>query len=299
VSSTKKYLFGLIGHPVSHSLSPQLHGAAFAYHGLVGDYRLLDVKPEKIASEFETIKKKGFNGINVTIPHKQAVMPLLDEVSTEAGQVGAVNTIAFDGGKCIGYNTDVYGFSKSLGEAIERENIDTEWSKSALVVGCGGAARAVVAGLCEMGYFDISIFGRDKTKACEFVSTLCKSFGPRGELLRESSLLRAIDSLDEETIAGKFLFVNATPLGQRGEALPGWFSESMAKLDRRALVYDLVYSRDENPTPTEALARANNLSSIDGLDMLVYQAARAFEIWTGLSVPAETMKHGLNFPGRD
>lgn len=278
---------------------------------------------DELPAKFNWLKKNGFNGVNVTIPHKQAVMPLIDEIVDDARSVGAVNTIVFDdvsnvrsdnksvfddaenagaksnalenaSSRSTGHNTDVYGFSKSLAETLKHEQIDTEWSKSAIVLGCGGAARAVVAGLCELGYLDISIFGRDKQKANDFVVQLAKSLGPRGQLLLEGSLLRCVESLTDEILSTKFVLINATPAGQNEEPLPDWLSNAVAKLDKRALVYDLVYSKTEFPTPLEECARANSLASVDGLDMLVYQAARAFEIWTGRTVPPDCMKAGLN-----
>lgn len=289
----KKYLLGLIGHPVKHSLSPLLHEAALSFHNMHGEYCLLDIHPDALPAKFDELKRSGFVGVNVTIPHKQAVMPLLDEVVPDAKSIGAVNTIVFSGEKTVGHNTDVYGFARSLQEAIERENINTDWCRSVLVVGCGGAAKAVVAGLCELGFLDISVFGRDSKKASNFVAELANSLGPRGQLLFEGSLLRCIERLDEESLSAKFLLVNTTPAGQNGEPLPDWFSEALSKLDKRSLVYDLVYSKTEFPTALEECARKHSLSSVDGLDMLVYQAARAFEIWTGLAVPADCMKVGL------
>lgn len=291
--SKKKYLLGLIGHPVKHSLSPLLHEAALSFHNLNGEYRLLDIQPDQLAVKFDELKRTGFDGVNVTIPHKQAVIPLLDEVVEDARSVGAVNTIVFSGGKTVGHNTDVYGFSRALRDAIDRENIDTNWSKSVLVIGCGGAAKAVVAGLCEMGFLDISIFGRDFKKSSKFVVELANSLGPRGQLLIEGSMLRSVEQLNEESLSAKFLLVNATPVGQNGEPLPDWFSEALARLDKRTLIYDLVYSKTEYPTTLEERARALSLPSVDGLDMLVYQAARAFEIWTGRAVPSDCMKAGL------
>lgn len=275
---------------------------------------------DELPAKFNWLKKNGFNGVNVTIPHKQAVMPLLDEIVDGAESVGAVNTIVFDDVKNVkkdldgaknvnadqtnalenvsrrstGHNTDVYGFSKSLVETLQHEQIDTEWSKSAIVIGCGGAARAVVAGLYELGYLDISIFGRDKQKANDFVVQLAKSLGPRGQLLIESSLLRCVESLTDEILSTKFILINATPAGQNEEPLPDWLSNAVGKLDKRALVYDLVYSKTEFPTALEECSRANSLASVDGLDMLIYQAARAFEIWTGRTVPPDCMKASLN-----
>lgn len=286
----KKYLLGLIGHPVKQSLSPLLHEAALSFHHLQGEYRLLDIHPDELPSKFDELKGLGFDGVNVTIPHKQAVMPLLNEVVADAKSVGAVNTIVFSGDKAIGHNTDVYGFARSLNEAIVREKIDTDWSKSVLLIGCGGAAKAVVAGLCELGFLDISVFGRDSKKSNIFVRELANSLGPRGQLLLEGAMLRTVERLDEDSLSAKFLLVNATPAGQSGEPLPDWFSESLARLDKRTLVYDLVYSKTEFPTALEECARKLSLPSVDGLDMLVYQAARAFEIWTGLAVPADCMK---------
>ncbi len=295
------FQLGLIGHPVKHSLSPLLHEAALLYSGLKGEYVLFDVDPKRLESSLQELAARGLRGVNVTIPHKQAVMPFLTELSDEARYVGAVNTIVFeDGGKTWqGHNTDVYGFSKSLSEALEREHVDKEWSKAVLVVGCGGAARAVVAGLCDLGYMDISVYGRDSEKAKSFVSSIAKSFGPKGDLLLQSNLLRAVESIEDEQMLGtKFLLVNATPMGQDAKPLPDWFSECVSKLDRRAFIYDLVYSRMDMATPLEDLAQSLRLASIDGLDMLIYQAARAFEIWTGHAVPAECMKNALERTGR-
>lgn len=297
----ENFQLGLIGHPVKHSLSPLLHEAALSYLGLKGGYRLFDIDPIDLESSLFELGKQGLRGVNVTIPHKQAVMPFLTELTDEAKYVGAVNTIVFDddGKRLTGHNTDVYGFSKSLTEALEREHVDKLWSKAVLVIGCGGAARAVVAGLCDLGYYDIAVYGRDSQKAHTFVSSLAKSFGSKGDLLLQSNLLRVIENLeDENEIRSKLLLVNATPMGQDAKPLPDWFSACVSNLDRRAFIYDLVYSKMDMATPLEELAQSKGYASIDGLDMLIYQAARAFEIWTSRAVPVECMRGALEQLGR-
>ncbi|MBX9667050.1 MAG: shikimate dehydrogenase [Candidatus Obscuribacterales bacterium] len=276
-------------------MSPCLHEAALSYCGLTGEYQLLDTGLHTLSDSFARVKRLGFNGVNVTIPHKENIIKLLDDVSQEAKQIGAVNTIKFSkNGTATGFNTDVFGFSKSLTEALKRESIDTEWSRSTLVLGSGGAARAVVAGLMELGYLDISVFARTKEKGTEFVKDLCRKLGPKGELMFESTAIRAVDSLDESVLNDKSILINATPIGMDGNPPPDWLLGAISSLDRRAFIYDLVYSRlTDQPTPIESVAQLLGLSSIDGTAMLIFQALRAFEIWTGMQVPVDCMKNAL------
>ncbi len=265
-----------------------------SYHGLTGEYQLVDTGLHTLSDSFSRVKCLGFHGVNVTIPHKESIIKLLDEVSEEAKQIGAVNTILFSKNGSCGYNTDVFGFSKSLDEALKRANIDTDWSRSTLVLGAGGAARAVIAGLMDLGYLDISVFARSKEKSTAFVKDLCQKLGPKGELMLESTAIRPVDTLDESVLNDKSIVVNATPIGMDGNPPPDWLLSAISSLDRRAFIYDLVYSRlTDQPTPIESIAQLLGLASIDGTEMLIYQALRAFEIWTGLLVPVDCMKNAL------
>ena len=255
--SGKRY--SVIGHPIGHTMSPFIHQRLFEINEIGAEYSKLDIAPEKLDTEFGTLRR--LNGFNVTIPHKQAIISLLDELDGSAELCGAVNTVSV-GEKVIGYNTDKYGFTA----ALSRAGIDL--SGNILICGIGGASRAVAFAAAEKGCkitFGIRKGSEDKAR------TLCAEIGARfGEI--ETKII----SYDE--IDGEYdLAVNATPVGMYPNTEKSVLSEE--QICRCKAVYDLIY----NPEETEFLrmARKNGIKCDGGMSMLVLQAAKAHEIWYG------------------
>lgn len=255
--------FGLIGYPVEHSLSPILHRAALQEFGLRGDYTLFPVAPNDnsgLKHLLAQMRQGEIHGLNVTIPYKQRIIPLLDEITTTAQAIGAVNTIAQQGGRLIGYNTDAEGFWADL------QTFGMDTPGTALVLGAGGAARAVVFALQQQGW-EIWVAARRIEQAQELLTQLA----PQGRSLH-------LSALEKEDLSSVRLIVNATPAGMppHSDHSP-W--PARAAFPPQAKVYDLIY----NPRETKWMqaARTAGLPVRNGLGMLVEQAARAFEIWTG------------------
>lgn len=256
---------GILGWPLDHTLSPVIHNAALTHLGLDCVYIPFPTPPEALRDAVVGLGALGAIGANVTMPHKETVVDLLDEVSAEASEVGAVNTIARRGERFVGHNTDVSGFADFVKE-------DTGYNilgKRALVVGAGGAARAIVRALIGLRAADIGIAARRADVAARVARlTPCARVvpwddGPRG-------------ATDADVV------VNTTPVGMAGEdALPG------ARFRSGQLVVDLIYE----PPGTRLLqrARAAGADARGGLGMLVHQAAATFEIWTGAEAPLEVM----------
>lgn len=280
VITGKTKLLGVIGHPVEHSLSPLMHNAAIASLRLDYVYLPLPVKPEDLELALNGFGAIGLKGFNITIPHKQAILPLLSEVSQIAQEVGAVNTVWRTDSLWAGTNTDVEGFIAPL------ETYSHDWSKTiAVILGSGGAARAVVAGCARLGCAQIHVVGRNGLKLKEFLTSWGDS--PLAVNLQvhsweELSLL----------IPGATLLVNTTPIGMHPhiEASPLSVTQ-MANLPPSAIVYDLIYT----PSPTKFLQHAQKLGAItiDGLEMLVQQGAAALKIWLQQPVPVAVMREAL------
>lgn len=273
----KTSLVGLIGWPVEHSLSPIMHNAAFAEVGCDFAYVPLPVQPQHVEQALRGLLALNFVGSNVTIPHKQAVMRYLDELSQAARLTGAVNTVHIHQGKFFGYNTDAYGFLESLREA----GCDPKGVRAA-VLGAGGAARAVVYALARAGADSIIVLNRTSERAAFLVDDLSEAFPASRmsfELLTNQALVR-LDQLVE-------LVVNTTSVGMypRVDSSPWPVDVPMSP----PMTYcDLVY----NPLETIFLrqARQAGAKTIDGLGMLIHQAAFGFEKWTGQPAPLEVMR---------
>lgn len=272
----KTKLLGVIGHPVEHSLSPAMHNAAIAHLGLDYVYLPLPVKPEDLAAALQGFAAINLVGFNATIPHKQAVLPLLTEVSPVAQAVGAVNTIWRTDTGWGGTNTDVEGFVAPLLE-VERKGV-------AVILGNGGAARAVVAGCSQLGYAEIHVVGRDRTKLAEFLQSW--GYAPIQALQVHiwdelTDLLNRADLLVNTTPIGMYPQVDRSPLN----------TDKMALLPQGAIAYDLIYT----PSPTLFLqqARKQGAIAIDGLEMLLQQGAAALKIWLQQPVPADVMRQAL------
>jgi len=253
----------VIGHPIGHSRSPIIHRYWLKQAGLNGSYEPVDVSPNDLPAFFQALKdgSSGFAGGNVTVPHKEAIFDLVDEVDDTARQIGAANTVWLENGKLMATNTDSLGFAANLDEAA------TGWDhgKRAIVLGAGGASRAVIHALLARGFDEVSVVNRTQSRA----SALAERFGPRVSA-------HGMDDL-AETIRAADLFVNTTTLGMAGSEAPGIDFTTMAS---DALVTDIVYIPLQ--TPILAMAKRQGLATADGLGMLLHQAAPGFETWFGV-----------------
>ncbi len=311
-------LLGVIGDPIAHSLSPVMHNAAISHLGVDFVYLAFPVKPEDLKAALLGFEAIGLRGFSITIPHKQAILPLLSEVSPIARAIGAVNTVyRTDKGWC-GTNTDVEGFlaplqppptppyqggAKDVKSALESGNMTAEscpppyqggarggsdWSqKVAVILGNGGAARAVVAGCAQLGCAQIHVVGRNEQNLAEFQHSWVDSPIPVKSLQVHTwdNLSRLISQAD--------LLVNTTPVGMypQGEKSPIPLA-AIDQISPGAIAYDLIY----NPSPTQFLkdAQLRGAQVIDGLPMLVQQGAAALKIWLETeSVPVEVMRLAL------
>lgn len=256
-------VFGVIGFPLKHSLSPVMHNSAFRYLKLDAIYLPFEIRPEELEDELNRLENMGVKGINVTIPHKERVVEIFNP-SREAEEIGAGNTVLFDGRRV--FNTDIYGIRKALENAgINPEDLDI------LVVGAGGAGKSAVYAL--MGRNRVFITNRTEEKGRE----VAEKFGV--EFLKISELEgRKFD-----------LIVNATPLGMKGfeNRLP----IPISVVKNSNAVFDMVYNPPE--TPLVLAGRKYGCKIASGVDMLVYQGAKAFEIFTGLNAPVDVMKKAV------
>jgi len=279
ISGTTKIL-GIIGSPVSHSLSPAMHNAALEAMGLDYIYIPLPVDIKDLATAVSGLKAiSAIKGFNLTIPHKQEVIPFLDQISDTARSVGAVNTVKRVGEEWVGTNTDIAGF---LAPLIE---LDCDWQKTpALVLGSGGAARAVIAGCLQLGCPVVHVVGRDPKKMKKFHGQMATQL--QNYALRVHTW-HSLDNLLE--VAG--LVVNATPIGMGSDPHTPINEAQIQILPQNSIVYDLIYT----PAPTKLLklATARGLMSIDGLEMLLHQGAIALEFWIGRPAPIEIMQQAL------
>ena len=253
---------GVMGWPIAHSKSPLIFAHWFAETGIMGTYTRLAVQPEEFANAFRTLRKSGFRGVNVTIPHKLTALQLADEASPAARAIGAANTISFDAsGRIFADNTDGYGFIENLREGAPSWN---PAAGPALVLGAGGAARAVIHALLEAGAPAIRLANRSRDKA----DVLAAHFGPRVEPVEWTRR--------DAATATAATIVNTTSLGMTGNAA---LEISLAGAPATALVTDIVYEPLE--TPLLAAARARGLATVDGLGMLLHQARPGFAAWFG------------------
>lgn len=276
MAGSKFVKLGLLGKSLSHSLSPWIHRAFLQECGLEGDYELLEVNDLDFA--FSDLRMRGFSGVNVTIPYKTAVLDWLSVLSPEASLALAVNTVHFDGENTTGFNTDIYGFRESLKGSF----ITTEQAPEAIVLGAGGAARAALIGLSEQ-FCRVSVICRERASGINMLHSLQEKIPQLSE-----SLVFGPDELQSsiELLSRSVLFVNATPLGQKDDELPSWLSELLKSL-KDVTVFDLVYARNNSPTPVCRLAYSLGKRQIDGSGMLIEQARAAFKIWTGIEPPRE------------
>jgi shikimate dehydrogenase len=277
----KTRLLGIIGDPVKHSLSPVMHNAAIANLGLDYVYVPFPVKEidlEKAIAGFSAIDLVGFN---ITIPHKQTIIPLLTDISDDAKNIGAVNTVWRTDSGWHGTNTDVDGFVAPL------KDISRDWSQiTPVVLGIGGAARAVITGLVNLGCSEIHIVGRNPDKLARFYQSW--EHAPAISSLLKIHNWENLSSL----IPAADLLVNTTPVGMSPNTDASPVDEAlMKKLKKQAIAYDLIYT--PNPTQFLKLAQAQGARPIDGLEMLLQQGVAALEIWLQQPVPVEVMRNSL------
>jgi shikimate dehydrogenase len=266
----------LIGHPVAHSLSGAMQQAAFDELGIDARYELWDRAPIELADAVTELRSEEFLGANVTIPHKERVVPMVDRLTEEATATGAVNTITREGRRLIGHNTDVAGFKVALDKLVGRQKMP----KQAVVLGAGGGARAVVYGLIREGFQRIVVFNRHLHRA----EGLVKHFGRTAAHME----LRAMpwhESIIEVEIAKAKVLVNATSIGLTSDVSP----VPAAALNEELLVLDLIYSK----TRLLRDAAAVGATTSDGELMLLHQGAAAFTLWTGQPAPLELMRSKL------
>jgi len=271
-----KKIYGLIGHPVSHSLSPLMHNAAFSHLKINAEYKLFPLKEEELGAFFKGLSRNNIFGLNVTVPYKEKVLPFLDNISYEAKLIAAVNTIRVASGKLEGFNTDGSGFLKHLTEDI---GFNPE-GRNIAVIGAGGASRAVTVYLSKAISKSVAIYDIDKNKASSLVSYLKANF--------KQADIRAASSVKELAIDNCDLLINTTPVGMKDSDPCPVDAKSMHK---GMLVYDLIY----NPAETKLLktAKDKGAKTSNGLGMLLYQGMIAFEIWTGQKAPKEVMLKAL------
>lgn len=262
-------LFGIIGNPVEHSFSPAMHNAAFAHLGLNGVY--VPMRPSDLADGFRGLKSLGFIGVSVTVPFKVAIMDYIDAIDPVARKIGAVNTLLFQSEadrqtRCTGYNTDWQGSNQALAEVMELAG------STVLIIGAGGAARAVAFGLIEAGA-RVLVTNRTEAKGRDFARQLNSPFIHANEIAEVQA-----DALINTTSVGMAPQIEALPIDP-------------ALLPRFPVVMDIVYA----PLATRLLreAEACGCRTIDGLKMLQYQGAAQFSLWTGREAPHEVMRRAL------
>ncbi len=268
---------GVIGYPIGHSLSPVMHNQAFAQQRMNCHYGAFAVAPSDLRAAVEGIRALGFLGVNVTIPHKEAVLELLDDVAPTARQVGAVNTIVNRGGRLIGYNTDGWGFICSLEEAGVKPA-----GLRAVVLGAGGAARAIALHLAISGVRDLVISNRTLERA-EALARAVQTAVPEVPV----RAVAALSPEERDTLIDAGLVVNCTPMGMQGEHEMESPISDINLLPQGAVVYDTVYTPAETRLIREA--RRRGLRTVGGLGMLVHQGACAWEYWFGRRGPVSVM----------
>jgi len=270
-------IYGVLGYPAKHSLSPLMHNAAFRELKINAEYKIFEVKPEDLDYFINNIDKNKICGLNITVPYKEKILDFvrLDSESLYLKHIRAVNTIVKKDNLWYGFNTDIPGFSRHL-----KENFDTKYKKAA-ILGAGGAGKAVAYALANSGTKEIVIFDVDTGKSKDVVTMIKDLF-----LDFEISSVEGVEDLN---IKDKDLLVNATPVGLK-ETDPCLVSIEM--IHKNLFVYDLIY----NPSRTKLLALADKIGvkTSNGLGMLLYQGALSFKHFTGKPAPIEIMRKSLN-----
>ena len=272
------FKLGIIGYPLGHSISAVIQKAGLESIGLEGSYDVMETPPEDLISRIKYIKANGYNGFNVTIPLKVPMSLFLEDIDDYANIAGCVNTVkVLEDKSFYGYNTDIYGFKKAIPQDFDLNG------KNASILGTGGASRAAVVGLAERGVKEIDFYTRNIINSRQTLDYVRAKFP---EITFNVYQIQNIRSLEHTSI-----IVTATPIGMKG-FMADQMPLERADLDKlnpeKTILYDIVY----NPVKTILIqeAQKRGLKTIGGLDMLIYQAERAIEIWTGQSPDTKVMK---------
>ena len=271
------FKLGIIGYPLGHSISAVIQKAGLKSIGLECSYDVMETPPEDLINRIKFIKTNGYNGFNVTIPLKVPMSLFLDDIDDYANIAGCVNTVKVGDDKSFfGYNTDIYGFKKAIPETINLAG------KNASILGTGGASRAAVVGLAEKGVKEIDFYTRNIINSRQTLEYVRAKFPEINFNVYQIQNIRSLE--------GTSIVVNATPIGMKGfmaDQMP-LEKTDLDKLNPETLIYDIVY----NPVKTVLIqeAQKRGLQTVGGLDMLIYQAERAIEIWTGKSPDTKLMK---------
>ena len=299
-------LIGLIGYPVGHSVSPQMQQAALDHYKLDIRYEMWETAPDKLASFIERLRQPQYLGANITVPHKSAMLQLVDELEALASELGAVNTVVNRDGRLFGFNTDAGGFLK----ALNKDGGFDPAEKHAVILGAGGVARAATFALSKAGIKSLTITDIDIDRAhklkVDLERSLARTQGKPPRSCYDAKDVTWVDSLTykmwpipdiealsgdapgfAEAISGCHLIVNCTPIGMKHGATEGESPLDPALIPNEALVFDVVY----NPMETRLLTDAKKAGArtLNGLAMLVYQGAIAFELWTGKEASVNIM----------
>jgi shikimate dehydrogenase len=267
-SSTK--LLGIVGYPIKHSLSPTLHTLLAKKYDLNFVYLAFEILPENFKFIKNAVVTLDICGLNVTIPYKEKIIPYLDELDKEAKYIGAVNTVVNKNSKLVGYNTDIYGVTKSL------ENVNVE-NEEAVVIGCGGVSKAIICAFEELGVKKVYIYDIDKNKTQQ----IKEKFGNFVVILKQKDVNNVVSNVK--------IVVNATPLGMKEDDLPPF---DLQKIKKEHIIYDVVYNRE-----TELISFAKSVGCekvINGVEMFVYQAEQSFFLWTGVKPDTKFMFKLMN-----
>jgi shikimate dehydrogenase len=270
----KPKLYGLVGFPIKHSLSPRMHNAAFSKLKIKAKYKLFELKPEQLRGFLGSLKKKNICGFNVTYPYKEEILEFLNSKSLGVKEIGAANTVVVDhSGKLKGFNTDYLGFSAHLKELKVKP-------KRVAIIGAGGAAKAVCFALAKMKISELCIYDIDKFKSLSLFKNLNSNF--------PEIKFDVATRLEDLALSSKDLLINATPIGMRPDdpCLVG-----VQDLHPGLFIYDLIYSPPE--TKLISLAKKHNLNYANGLGMLLYQGVFAFKHFNGRIPPVNIMKEAL------
>ncbi len=271
------YKLGIIGYPLGHSISAVIQQAGLESIGLEGTYDVMETPPEDLINRIKYIKANGYNGFNVTIPLKVPMSLFLDDIDDYANIAGCVNTVkVMEDRTFYGYNTDIYGFRRAIPADVDLSG------KNVSILGTGGASRAAVAGLAELGVSEIDFYTRNIINSRQTLEYVRTKFPAITFNVYQIQNIRSLE--------GTSMVVNATPIGMRGfmaDQMP-LEGRDLDKLTPETIVYDIVY----NPSKTILIkeAQRRGLRTIGGLDMLIYQAERALQIWTGKLPDTDKMK---------
>ena len=260
---------GIIGYPLSHTLSPSMHNFIYQKLGIDVEYKKWEISPNNLKSHIEKINNENFIGANITVPYKEKIVPLLDEIRNEAKFTGAVNTIVKNNNKLIGYNTDVYGIEQTLDIKLMNDVIN-----NAVIFGAGGAAKAALFVLLQRGLNNLTIVNRTKSNALKMISKFNNVNCDQTiiTLNEKSQIKSACLSAD--------LIINTTILGMKGSGYEDISPIDSTFIDSNSVIFDMVYNPTKTPLIKIALERNANI--IEGLNMLVYQAIKSIELWTGI-----------------